>query len=241
MKRVFSLFTAILICVAAICPAYAANDFVPSIDYKPCPDIDPIIDPNGREAIAVILDENGQIVEYIYDCLVVTPVAEANTSTVIPADSKEILLDVYDKLSDGSMQLPYEKYNSGLTQQGMVIRDLFDASWLCDEHPVLVAQDGVTVQITFKLGVSDSTKVYCMNYVDGEWNPIVKCENIGNGKVSCVFEELCPIVFCVEQPYEPPVQTGDAVGKQLPIWFGVLAVSAVSLVVLLIAGNKKKR
>ena len=42
-------------------------------------------------------DKDGNIIDYVYGpCLVITPVSEAETSTLIPQDAKETLLDVYE-------------------------------------------------------------------------------------------------------------------------------------------------
>ncbi len=242
MKRIICIVVAIVTCLAMACPAFAAEgEFVPSISYKGDPDIVPVEDPDGEEAIGVVKDEDGEIIDYIYGpCLVITPVSEAETSTLIPQESKEILLDVYEALSTGMMDLPYEKYNEDLNPNEMVIRDLFDASWLCDDHPVMVAPEGVTVTVTFDLGVDANETVYCMTYMNGVWDPIVSVTNNGDGTVTCVFEDFCPIAFAVRSNV-PPIKTGDEVGRTMYIWIAVMVVSAAAVVVMLAAGRRKNR
>lgn len=231
MKKLIACLTALLICVSLAVPAAAVEaDFVPSISVKPAPEIVPVTDPEGNTAIAYILDADGNIIGYVNeDCLVVTPVSEASSSDRIPDDAEALLLDIYNKLSSGEMSLPYEEFGGDLDELNMIIRDLFDATWLCDDHPVTVAPEGVTVQITFDLGVEAGKNVYAMTYLNDDWNPVVSCVNNGDGTVTCTFEELCPIVFSVEG--EPSAsQTGDL--GNAPLW-GLVALAALAAIVVL--------
>lgn len=246
MKRVISLLVALVLCFSLSCTVLA-DEFVESITDKGAPEIVPVKDPDGNNAISYI-SEDGQIIDYIYeDCLLITPVSQAKTSTLIPDDAGELLLEVYDKLSNGSMNLPYEKFNANLDPAKMVIRDLFDASWLCDNfseisghpnHPEIIAPKGVTVTITFNLGVGKNTDVYCMTYKNSEWNPIVSCVNNGDGTVTCVFEDFCPIAFSVGSGnVTPPSQTGDASTPVL--WIILMSVSVVALGAVLVLSRRK--
>lgn len=235
MKKLIAFVTVMLICVTLACPAFAAeNEFVPSISYKDEPVIVPVEDENGDPAIGVIRDSSGDIISYIYeDCLVVTSIANAKTSTEIPEDARELLLSVYEQLTNGTMTLPYP---DGATN--MVIRDLYDASFLCTEHPEMLKQEGVTLDITFDLGISADTELVVMTYIDGKWAPIVNVLNNGDGTVTCTFEDICPIAFSVRSAeIKPPVQTGDYI--DLAPWFILMAVSAAALVVLLVANRRK--
>lgn len=240
MKRILCVVLAIVTCFALACPAFAAEgEFVPSITYKPSPEIVPEKDPNGEDAVGVVKDKDGNIIDYVYGpCLVITPVSEAETSTLIPQDAKETLLDVYEALSTGMMALPYDKYNADLNPKEMAIRDLFDASWLCADHPIMVAPEGVTVTVTFDLGVDANEAVYCMTYMDSQWAPIVSVKNNGDGTVTCVFEDFCPVAFSVRSK-TPPSQTGDEVGRTMYIWIAVMVASAAAVVVLLAVGRRR--
>ena len=131
MRKLICLVTVLLLCVSFACPIFAAEEFVPSISYKGTPDIVKIKDANGQDAIGVIRGANG-VAHYVYeDCLLLTPVASAATDTQIPADAKTELLEVYEALSKGTMKLPY---GEDVKAEYMVIRDLFDLSWICDTH-----------------------------------------------------------------------------------------------------------
>lgn len=246
MKRVIALFVAVVLCFSLSCTVFA-DEFVQSITDKGAPEIVPVEDEEGNPAIGFLSDD-GQIIGYIYeDCLLITPVSQAKTSEEIPDEAEKLLLEVYEKLTNGSMSLPYEKYNANLDPAKMVIKDLFDVSWLCGEdsgyedhpdHPELVAPSGVTVTITFDLGVSKNTDVYCMSYKNSAWNPVVSCVNNGDGTVTCVFEDFCPVSFSVGSgTVTPPSQTGDPSTPTL--WIILMAVSVVALGAVLVLSRRK--
>ncbi len=241
MKKTICFLTVLMLCAALMVPAFAANEFTPSVSDKPAPDIVPL--PEG--GIAVILNDidDPTPLDIVYEgCLVITPVSEANTSTEIPDYARDLLLEVYGKLKDGSMTLPYEKFSADLDPDAMVIRDLFDATFVCKEHPEMLLPEGVVLQITFDLGVDADETVYTMSYHEGEWSPIVSTVNNGDGTVTCTFEHLCPIAFSVETDVKPPVVTGDPAGDQLGVWFilaGVALVALVALVVVYKVNSKK--
>ncbi len=242
MKRVISVLAILVLCVNLFVPVLA-DEFVPSIEEKDRPQIVTIKDDEGNDAIAEILDANGNVIDYLYEeCLVITPLAKAKTSTLIPDESEEALLKAYKDLVDSVVNLPYEKFNEGLDSEKMVIRELYDVSWLCGEdsgyedhpdHPELVSPKGVVIRITFDIDVGKNVKVYTMSLKNGAWNPIVSTVNNGDGTVTCTFEDFCPVSFSVESSYQqPPAQTGD---NRMPgLWIAVMSVSVVALAALLI-------
>jgi len=250
MKRVVSLVIAMVLCFSLSCMV-SADEFVQSITDKGAPEIVPVKDPEGNDAIGEILDENGNVIGYLYeDCLLITPVSQAKSSTLIPDDAEKMLLDVYDKLVAGTMNLPYEKFNANLDPAKMVIKDLFDVSWLCgdnaeenfdEEHPdheEIVAPKGITVRITFDLDVDEFANVYCMSFKNGAWNPVVSCVNNGNGTVTAVFEDFCPVAFSVGSgTVTPPSQTGDPSTPVL--WIILMSVSVVALGAVLVLSRRK--
>jgi hypothetical protein len=245
MKKMISLLVVLMLCAALLVPAYAANEFKPSVEFKPAPEIVPVLDYAGNPALAMLVDEDGTIVDYIYEhdyCLIVTPVARAEEDPIIPESAKNTLLDVYAKLTAGSMTLPYEKFNAGLVSSNMVIRDLFDVSILCTKHNELLALENIDLVITFRLGVDADKTVYSMTYKNDEWNPIVSSDNNGDGTVTCRFEHLCPVSFSVDGEQKPPVETGDPAGEQLNLWFVLCGVAVLGVVVLTafyVVNNKK--
>ena len=231
MKKLICLLTVLALAMAFACPVFAAEAFVPSISDKEEPDIVP----DDEGVIGEIKGEDDEVIDKVEgDCLVITPISEAETSTRIPEDAREELLYVYEELLSGDMTLPYEQ--DGLDPETMVIRELIDASWLCEEHPAMLEPEGVTIDLTFDIGVNADTKVYVYVYIDGVWTAVPVVNN-GDGTVTCTFEELCPIAFCVAAGTgKPPVQTGDEFDPTL--WIVVLAVSAVALVGIVVMRRK---
>lgn len=203
MKRFISLVAVIVLCFCLSVPAFAAeDDFVPSITYKPNPDVMTVSDEAGGEYFALIRDENGKVLEYIDEgCLLITPVAHIWDETKdVPENVEDLLSFVYTELEDDTMKLPYEKFGEDVDPSKMVIRDLFDIRWYCEEseeHDAMLLPKGVTLEITFDLGVMPNVPIYTMTYDEEnkEWHPIVKTTNNGDGTVTCIFEHLCAVTF----------------------------------------------
>lgn len=242
MKRMFAIITVVMMCVSLMVPAMAAQDFTPSVTNKPAPEIVPVPDEEGGLHIGVIRDENGKIIRYVDEgCLIITPVSEVETSTEIPEASRVILRDVYKKLTDGSMTIPYNKHDAGLDSSKMVIRDLFDATFVCTECPAMLEPEGVTLELIFDLNVEPGVNVYAQTYKEGQWNPIVSCVNKGDGTVTAVFEKLCPVEFSVSTGVTPPIGTGDT--NDFSVW-GIIAMTSLAAIVVLtvvyVAGSKKR-
>lgn len=220
MKRFFAIITVVMMCVSLMVPAMAAQEFTPSVTNKPAPEV----------IIAHILDEEGNVIQEVEkECLIITPVSEVETSTEIPEASRVILRDVYAKLLDGSMTIPYEKHNDNLDPSKMVIRDLFDATFVCTECPALLEPEGVVLEIVFDLNIAAGVEVYTMTYKENEWNPIVSTVNNGDGTVTATFEKLCPIEFSINTGTTPPSVTGD---QSVSLW-GIIAIGALAAIVVL--------
>ena len=227
MRKIMSLMVALLLIAGVVCTALAAeNVFVPSISYKDGPDI-------------VDAEQDG---EDVGDCLVVTTITDArNKSTDIYQEDRDLLLEVYEKLDDGSMKLPLEDDH--------VIRELVDVSWKktsCVEaehgHKQWLSQEDTTISVTFDLGVGKDTDVMVMVYLDGEWVAAESVVNNGNGTVTVVFEDICPVAFCVKRADQTqPPKTGDPAAGKLPVYMAALVISAVALVALLIWRGKKRK
>jgi hypothetical protein len=228
MKKLICLLTAILLVAALACPVFAAEGFVPSISDKEEPDIVP----DDEGVLGAIYSEDGQLIGQLdKSCLVITSISKALTSTDIPDAARQLLLWVYDQLLNGSMTLPY--HLDGLKSEDMVIRDLIDASWTCTEHPDMLEPEGVTIDLTFDLGVDPDIQVYVYAYKNDQWVKTESVRNNGDGTVTVTFEHLCPIAFSVSaDANKPPVQTGDAF--QMNVWFSVMAISAAALCAALV-------
>lgn len=221
MRRMMSLLAVLLVCLTLVTPAAAAiGDFVPSITYKDTPDIDKV---EGAEK----------------SCIVVTSIKQAEDKTTdITQDDRDLLLDVYKKLSKGEMKLPLD--------YDYVVKYLVDVSWKYNacrvphEHKQWHDKDDTVVTLTFDVGVAKGADMDVLAYVDGKWVE-VPAKNNGNGTVTCEFEDFCPVAFCVKASTNAaPPKTGDAAGANLWIWIVLMAVALVLIVALVVIRRKRK-
>lgn len=236
MRKLICLTVALLLCVSFACPIFAAEEFVPSISYKGTPDVVTVTDPNGKEALGVIRNAAGEIVDYVYaECLWLTPVARAVDDHKIPDDAEKLLLHLYDALSKGTMKLPY---GDDVNPEEMVIRDLFDISWLCGhDHDAVLEPNGVVIELKFDLGVEKDEPVVVMTYKKEAWGEIAAVKNNGDGTVTCTFEHLCPVSFSVKGRTAPD-QTGDQLGTSLHLWIALMSVATVAMVAVVVTRRK---
>ena len=243
MKKVLICLLAVAAVFACALSVSAEAGFVKSITDKGAPDI--VADEDGN--IGKILGDDGaEYVDCCLDCVIITPVAEAETSTEIPEDAKELLLQVYDELCDPDTKLSeiFDDLNDDVKAalgedkdaDDLVIRDLFDITGLCSELKSL-PKDGCSIDLTFDLSVGKDVLVLGMIYYDGEWKQLDLANN-GDGTVTVQFTELCPVAFLVPGSAANAPTTGEDMGK-LAVWGGLLAVSAVAIVLLVVFGRKK--
>ena len=227
MKRMLCLFCAVVVCLLMACPVFAAEDtFVPSIGYKDGPEIDDS-EMNGED---------------VGDCLEITSITEAEEkSTDISQDARDELLEVYEGLVEGDMELPID-------DKEYVVRDLVDVSFkettcIGEEHGHKedLAEDGTTITITFDMGVDEETEVIVLVYIDGEWVPAEEVINNGDGTVTVTFEDICPVAFCVERGSVEPPKTGDDMGQNMILWIVLMAVSLAAIVTLVVLRGRKAR
>ena len=221
MKKVISFVTALLICVSLATAVLAEDTFVPSVPSKDAPEVVTVKDNDGKDVAGVIKDSAGKTTGYVESGkLTVTSVAEANTSTDISAEAKATLLDVYDKLSKGTMELPY---GTGVDADKMVIKDLFDVT--CD------VQTNDSVELTFDIDVASTAKVVVMVYNNNTWSEVTAVKNNGNGTVTCTFEKFGAVAIAIPaDANKTPSETGD--NSDLMLWTVLLTASAVAVVVL---------
>ena len=210
-----------------------SGEFVPSITYK--------------DGLTITKVETNMVIdgkdwsEGIKECVEVTSIAQAKEkSTDLSQDDRDFLLEVYEDLANGDMLLPLPG--------DYVIRDLVDISFkyencTCDEEhghkDECLAGDGVTLTITFDMGVAPDAKVIVMTYIDNSWKDIKSVVNNGDGTVTCVFEDICPVAFVVDDNVVKTTPfTGDTAGQQLPLYAGTAAASAAGIALLMVLKRK---
>lgn len=239
MKKVICLVVAIVICVSLACPAWAAESgFVPSISYKTGPEIVPTQDEQGNDVYGILRDADGNILAYLgHACLKITPVADALDEEVsLENEIRNRLLFVYNGLNDGTISVPYD----GDTEKNTVaVRDLFDIIWNCEEHKAMFEQEGVTLDITFDLGIMEDVNICVMSYDEstGTWESIVKAVNNGDGTVTCTFSHFCVVAFSMITATSVVEATA---GGGATIWIVLFVLAAAAVAAILILKNKKK-
>lgn len=215
MKRIASVFIAIVMILSLSCAVFA-DEFVPSIGEKGEPKL-----------IGIELIENGEVVGSIEpECLLVTAISRVNLSEEIPDDAADLLLQVYKALRDGTSNLPV------LENEELVIRDMLDISLVCEECAALLEKDGVSLKLTFDLGVAADAVVKAFTYKNDKWSAIANVTNNGDGTVTCTFEHLCPVAFAISTMNDAG-NAGDAFRTELIVWTIAMVVSAAALVVVI--------
>lgn len=209
------------------------SKFVPSISYKDGPGI--------KNA-----EMDGQGVDA---CVIVTTIAQAKEkSTDISQDDRDLLLEVYEKLQDGSMKLPLKG--------DYVIRELVDVSFEFDDCRQIeehghkdqnLEQEGVTLTADFNLNIGKEENLIVLTYVDGEWIQVEKVTNNGNGTVKCVFEDVCPVAFVVgadssaDKPATDNPATGDLARNQMIFIGSLMGLSAAGIFALVSSKARKTK
>lgn len=230
MKRTVAVLLAIFILCSLAVPA-AAEDFVPSISYKDHPEV-----PNPPE----LTDKEDKTEEKLDDgCVVIIPVSDAADKPVKDrTEEEQLLVDLYEQLEDGSMKLPYEEGS-----EDMVIRDLVVVEMECEDgHVEDLKKPEKQLKVDFDLGVDANTEVVVMAYIDEQWVPLAGVVNNGDGTITILLDELCPLAFSVPADTLAPVPpTGDPVGQSILFWIIMLVASAGAMVVLVSSRHRRRR
>ena len=199
MKRIVTLMLMVVMLITMSVNAVAAPlGFVPSIENKGAPSIVVIDKENDKDVIGYIVDpDKNKLSTEHDDCLIITPVGEAETSTEIPEAARKTLLDIYDELKEkGTDAIPGVDGN-------MVLRDLFDISSDCGDIDTLLPVDGNTLDLKFDLKVTKNTAVQAMLYTNGAWKKLPVVNN-GDGTVTATFEDIGAVAFLVDAAFLPP-------------------------------------
>lgn len=218
------------------------TEFVPSVTYKEGPvvvDVDTNIKTKD-------VDWSGDGID---ECIVVTNVKQArNKSTDLSQEARDLLIEVYEAMERGEMVLPLK--------DGYVVRELVDVSFKYEACQLLeshgdkdsnLTDDGTTLSIIFDMDLDPEEKIIVMTYINGEWVPVEDVENNGDGTLTCVFEDICPVAFIKEgediadrAATDNPF-SGDPMVKTMGIWVGLMVVCVVGIVVLVVSMNRKRK
>lgn len=258
MKKLISLVLALMICMSVTCTAFATA-YTASVENKSAPAVVEIQDEAGNIAIATLIGDIPEEIAALVsgEFLVVTAVADAEVSDRIPDASEQVLLEVYNGLQDGTIQVPFAELDEEKADK-LVVRDLFDISWTDvegNDFAKHLENEDISLEMTFAMDVEAEAVVYVMVYKNDTWNQIEKVTNNGDGTITCVFNHLCPVAVIVEadetmdlvnlpaQNTESAAsaQPAEASGQNLTLWIVLMAVAAVALVALLASKKRKQK
>jgi hypothetical protein len=220
MKKIASIMLVLLLCVTMVARVFAEDIFVPSISYKDGPAL----------VEATMKGEN------VKHCLTISSIkaAQEKTTDISQAD-RELLLDVYARLADGSMKLP-------LGDVSYVVRELVDVSFtatgcqLSHDHAAWLAKKGNTATIKFDMGIDPEMEVTVLAYVDGEWIFAEQVTNNGDGTLTVVLEDICPVAFVLA---DGEVIQPDDSGSLLWLWIIILLILVALLIFFLLWKRRK--
>lgn len=125
-------------------------------------------------------------------------------SLVISEEAAEILKEAYEQLNDEDFRLA-EKIpeqieqlkDMGLDEENVnaaVVTALFDVTVLIEELETYLAEEGHTVDLTFKTDVPAGHTVV-MVYKESKWQLIENVAVNGDGTITCTFAHFCPVAI----------------------------------------------
>jgi len=255
MKKRVKGVVAVALSLIMMCPVITAKaDFTPSVSYKPAPEIVTTPDGNGNEIIGYVKDEDGNILSTEYtSSIIITPIAEVDTSTRIPKSAAEELKKVYNDIVLGKTKFSdYPDLNKAVAEaigQGkdgddLVVRDIFDITEVSDTLLKYLPGKGNTIDLTFDLDIPANEFVAVMIYINGQWELATDVINNGDGTVTITFEHFSPVAFLVHgtgvKGELVPV-TGDNTMNDITLWIALAGVSLVAMIGVGIVYRRKRR
>lgn len=284
------MITVFVLCFTLAVPAFASSvGFVPSITAKPAPELvvggeNLTLDGTGADDIVdmPVIEVKNENQEVVYQApvvdLVVTAVSQVqadDSSLVISEEAAEILKEAYEQLNDEDFRLA-EKIpeqieqlkDMGLDEENVnaaVVTALFDVTVLTEELETYLAEEGHTVDLTFKADVPAGHTVVVMVYKESKWQLIENVAVNGDGTITCTFAHFCPVAILTvpmaveaaeetvaaeaateaapeaapEAAADAAVQPAEDNGGFAWWWIVLVAVVAVAGVVLKSKGSKK--
>ena len=284
------MITVFVLCFTLAVPAFASSvGFVPSITAKPAPELvvggeNLTLDGTGADDIVdmPVIEVKNENQEVVYEApvvdLVVTAVSQVqadDSSLVISEEAAEILKEAYEQLNDEDFRLA-EKIpeqieqlkDMGLDEENVnaaVVTALFDVTVLTEELETYLAEEGHTVDLTFKADVPAGHTVVVMVYKESKWQLIENVAVNGDGTITCTFAHFCPVAILTvpmaveaaeetvaaeaateaapeaapEAAADATVQPAEDNGGFAWWWIVLVAVVAVAGVVLKSKGSKK--
>lgn len=227
MKKLICFSVMLVLCLTMVCPAFAEeSEFVPSIGNKDHPDVVGDVE---------LVDPEDKVIDLVpEECLIIVPIADVlnKTDEELTEDEKKMFEDLYNKLSDGTVKIPYPDGNAN-----KVIRDLFFSKLICEDRRIELEKDDVFIKITLDVGIDEDEEVTIMVFDGDEWIPAESIVNNGDGTVTVVLDILGVISISVPTSGDTPV-TGDNSASATLLWVIIMVASAAALVVVIASRRK---
>ncbi len=221
MKKLVACLLVLVLCLSTAVFATAETvEFVPSISYKPAPGV-VATDPAGHEG-----------------CIVVVPVADADSSKVLTKDEAETLKSVYNALSKNGVKLSEQcpdltkpvqaVLGENKTADDLVVRDLFHVGATCEDLPAYL-QGGKTFKLTLDSTVAKDEKVFAMLYKDGKWVALENTVNNGDSTITITLDGFGPVAIMVPASVgSDDTQTGE--NSHTALWIAVMLGALIAMV-----------
>lgn len=234
MKKTISLLTAVIMVLCMAIPAFAAEDsFTPSVEVKGAPVIVPQAF-DGDMFDALVLDEDEEVIEGIDEVTEENPAGEIIVtaySEIETADSRVNVVYMEESYEEVLDAQSLKELNEAIPE-GMVVRDFFDITLVGTYENMF--EEGKLLCIKFDLGVDANENIQVLTRCSDEtgWQFVKSVTNNGDGTVTVIFHELCPVIFLtdssdvkVESPATSDISTAA-------LWFVTVLCGAGAICML---------
>ncbi len=249
MKKLMALVMTMVMLVAFAVPAMAAeNDFVPSVEVKPGPEI--IVgtdDENGTPSYGTIVMPDGTKIPLPEGSITITPISKADSAT---EDIEEALKDAFEELSGAEsledlidqLKEILEEQFPGVDVDDLVITDLFHVD-VSEDYEEYFEQGG---KLELTISATDEL-ILALNKKDSIWSLLFGSNFIDNGDgtytliidgegIFALLKNVLSIDVDPENPGQDSPTTGDM--SYLYVIGGVLFTMMAGA--LLIVAKKQK-
>lgn len=222
MKKFVACLLVLVLCLSTAVTALAETvEFVPSISYKPAPGVVKT-EPAGHE-----------------DCIIVVPVAEADTTDKLTPEEAATLKKVYAELSKNGVKLSEQcpalteavkkALGEDKTADDLVVRDLFHVDATCEELPAYLAT-GKTLKLTLDSTIGKEEKVFAMIFKDGKWVALENTVNNGDNTITVTLDSFGPVAIMVPASVgSDDTQTGE--NSHATLWIVIMVAALAAMVV----------
>jgi len=248
MKKILACMLAVVMLVSCSMTAFAAtNDYVPSIEIKPGPEVIEQETDDGRPGMGIIVMPNGEQIPVPGGSIIITPIVDKDKAD---QDIRDALEEAFSNIKDAGgldelvkdLQDILDKIANGTDVDDLVITDIFHI-FLSDEYNEYLEKGG---KLHIKLQGVDGL-IAALQNAGGKWGVLFGDMFIDNGDgtytlvidkmgVYALFRDAGKVDVDYADPDKSSPQTGDMT-VMFMVAFVVLASCAAAALVI----YKKKR